>query len=288
VRETSVFTFTPELESMLRTQFEMLNETFDYHNSDLLIWGDLSNNNTERYLVQIVEKIIDDEQELFRIEILSTGASILVSRFELDYWNGSGGSLPMDSLIEVIDWSNDRFWQKKLNDFKLFMVKKNFSFNFLGTEADLLSQREEIVANINSFFALNENHLVQKGRGIGFLSCGSGTNQDQLVVLTFAMQAFAQPFGITSRLWGQSIGFEYMPTHLTTRFGRKRSPSNLDFMSLAIKNPEVRPIQRPLSEVLKRVLAKGPFGKWESLVYIKSKENCNSENDLFVKSESDI
>lgn len=271
VRESNVFHFTKELESLLTAQFSMLNDTFDYKASDILICGDIVRNNSERFLVKVIEKVIDDEQELFRVEVIDSGASLLVSRYELDYWNGSGSSLPVDKLVEAIDWSNDTFWQKRLNDFKLFMVAQNFNFNFLASAAEVQQQQEMLLDKIQTFFAMKDGDLFQKGRGIGLLSCGSGNEVDRLVVLTLALQALGQPFGLISRLWGKSVGRDKTPAILNVRFGRKQSISSALFMKQVIQELDLSPMQRSLSEVLKLVLAKGPFGKWESLVSIRTR-----------------
>lgn len=277
VRESNVFHFTKELESLLIAQFSMLNDTFDYKTSDVLICGDIVRNNSERFLVKVIEKVIDDEQELFRVEVIDSGASFLVSRYELDYWNGSGSSLPVDKLVEVIDWSNDTFWNKRLNDFKLFMVDQNFKFDFLASETEIQQQQELLLEKIQSFFAMNDGNLLQKGRGIGLLSCGSGSDVDRLVVLTLALQALGQPFGVISRLWGRSPGRDKTPVILSVRFGRKQSNSSALFMKQVIQELDLSPMQRSLSEVLKLVLAKGPFGKWESLVSIRSRAKHKNE-----------
>jgi len=286
VRASNNFIFTQELELSLVAQFNLLNKVFEYHLSDVLIWGDVSHNNSERFLVKVVEKVNDNEQELFRVEFLKSGATLLVSRYELDYWNASGSSLPVDTLLEVIDWSNDYFWHKRLNDFKLFMVQNNFKFNFLVSDSEILNQREELFSFIKSFYSLKEGNLYQRNRGIGLLSCGSGSEQENLLVLTFALQALGQPFGIVSRLWGKFSEFDFTPEFLKIKFGHISSVLTLNYMNRAIEDLELRPIQRPLSEVLKRVLAKGPFGKWESLIYIKPESNTNIES-LLINTDSD-
>lgn len=280
VRESNVFHFTNDLESLLTAQFNMLNDTFDYKTSDLLICGDIVRNSAERFLVKVIEKVIDDEQELFRVEVIDSGASFLVSRYELDYWNGSGSSLPVDKLVEVIDWSNDPFWHKRLNDFKFLMVAQNFKFNFLASAVEIQKQQEILLEKIQSFFAMNDGDLIQKGRGIGLLSCGSGSEVDRLVVLTLALQALGQPFGLISRLWGKSVGRDKIPAILNVRFGRQLSPSSALFMKQVIQELDLSPMQRSLSEVLKLVLAKGPFGKWESLVSIRTRTTTGKDEGV--------
>lgn len=271
VRESSEFHFTNELESILTAQFNLLNDTFDYKSSDVLICGDIVRNSAERFLVKVIEKVVDDEQELFRVEVIDSGATFLVSRYELDYWNGAGSSLPVDKLIEVVDWAKDTFWHKRLNDFKSFIIALNFKFNFLASEIEIQQQQEFLLEKIQTFFTMNEGDLFQKGRGIGLLSCGSGSETDRLVVLTLALQALGQPFGLVSRLWGKSVGREKTPAVLNVRLGRKQSPASALFMKQVIQELDLSPMQRSLSEVLKLVLAKGPFGKWEALVSIRSR-----------------
>lgn len=288
VRESKVFTFTAELQASLVAQFDLLKESFEYKPSDLLLWGEITHDTPERFLVKIIEKVISDEPDLFRVEVLSSGATLLVSRYELDYWNGCGSSLPVDTLVEAIDWSNDKFWQKRLNDFKLFMINKNFKFNFLSSETELLTQRQELFDHIQSFYSLNEGDLFQRGRGIGLLSCGSGAEHEKLLILTFALQALAQPFGIVSRLWGKVIESNSTPQFLKISFGRLHSLDSINFMNQqAVTELDLRPIQRPLSEVLKKILAKGPFGKWESLISIRPKKNAHQEPQFSTKNDSE-
>lgn len=279
VRQSNVFHFTNELESLLTAQFNLLNDTFDYKVSDTLICGDIVHNNTERFLVKIVEKVIDSEQDLFRVEVIDSGATFLVSRHELDYWNGAGSSLPVDKLVEVIDWSKDTFWHKRLNDFKSFMIAQNFKFNFLVSELEILQQQEMLLEKIQTFFSLNNGDLIQKGRGIGLLSCGSGSETDRLVVLALALQALGQPFGLIARLWGKSMGRDKTPAVLNVRLGRSQPHEAVLFMKQVIQELDLSPMQRSLSEVLKLVLAKGPFGKWESLVSIQSRTNINDQEE---------
>ncbi len=277
VRASEIFHFTEELESSLKAQFNLLEKTFDYNISDVLLWGSLSQKDHEKFLVKITEKILDGDQELFRVEVLESGASFLATRFELDYWNAAGSSLPVDSLVEVIDWSKDQFWQKRLDDFKVWMVSNDFKFNFLTSDSDILLQQELLIQKIQDYFTLNNGDLFQKNRGIGLLSCGSGSEQDRMLVLTFAFQALAQSFGIAARLWGRTTRYEGIPVLINIQTSQKRSYSSIEFFKQISNEKILRPIQRPLSEVLMRVLAKGPFGQWESLSYVKIKESDNNE-----------
>jgi len=280
VRNSEIFEYTLDLEESLTYQFKVLSDTFDYRLDEVLVWGDLTKPESEKFLVKIEEKFIDDEQEIYRVEILHSQVTILVSRYELDYWNASGSSLPLDSLVEMVDWSKDKFWQMRLENFKSFMASQNFIFNFKAPETEIESQRKELCHQIKAFFSLEKGSMNQRGRGLGLLSCGSGEDHDSLLVLAFSLQALGQSFGIISRLWGKMEEFDYLPTYLKVSFAKLNDSLPLERSDSLLSDVGIRPIQRPMSEVLKKVLAKGPFGKWESEAYIKSKlPNVNKSDE---------
>lgn len=287
VRESSHFNFTSEVENTIRAQFKMLKNTFkNYKVSDILIWGDLSNLNSSKHLVKILEVNIEAESELFRVETLDTKASFLASRYELDFWNGTGGTLPVDHLIEVIDWDRDPFWLQKLDAFKNAMVVKKFHFNFSADNEALVEQRMNLVNEIRSFFQLQLGELVQSGRSIGLLACGNGPVETSALVEALAVQALGQVFGIKSRLWGLTTNFKIEPSFLVVDISEleANSPFHLNQYP-QIREFGYRPIQRPLSEVLRRVVAAedGPFGRPESSTF--KKPLVQSKIDLEMSTE---
>ncbi len=289
VRESSHFNFTSEIENTIRAQFKVLKKAFrNYNVSDILIWGDISNPNSSKQLVKILEIDIDSEAELFRVETLDTKASFLTSRYELDFWNATGGTLPVDHLIEVIDWDRDPFWLQKLDAFKNAMVVKKFSFNFVADEVSLVEQRLNLVNEIRSFFQLQLGELVQSGRSLGLLACGNGSSETSALVEALAIQALGQVFGIKSRLWGITTNFKIVPSFLVVDINEHETntPSHLS------KYPQIsesgyRPIQRPLSEVLRRVLAAdgGPFGRPESSTFKMPMAQSKMDFELSTESE---
>lgn len=268
VRQSDVFEFTAELEHSLRQQFKVLSSTFDYSVGDTLLWGDLNRAQTQRYLIRVVEKVVEGEQELFRVELLSSGATILVSRFELDYWNSTGSSLPNDNLMEAIDWDSDNFWLKRLGDFKEKMATQQFQFNFSAEGSELAIQQAALLNEIKTFFTLTPGASSQRGRGLGYFACGQGEYEDSALVMAFALQALGQQFGIKARLWGFESEGKAKPSFLIVQTD-KSGASFETWKELTLKHPLYRPIQRPLSEVLRKVLANGPFGNEESLTMIR-------------------
>lgn len=268
VRQSDTFNYTEKLEKTLIQQFEFLKKSFDYAPGDILIWGDLNHRESEKFPVQVKELVAQGDQDLFRVEVLGTMATMLVSRFELDYWNAAGSTLPLDAIEEVVDWSRDFFWAKKLGDFKAKFASDGFQFNFDADEPTTRRQQDFLLKEIREFFSLPEGTFIQKDRGIGFLACGQGSAADNLSVQTLALQALAQSFGIRARLWGEREFLKENPQFILI-YHSKRSTTWGQSQQGLFQIPQLRPIQKPLSEVLRRLLAKGPFGKPESLTSIR-------------------
>ncbi len=268
IRQSDVFELTPELENSLRHQFDFLSSVFEYSIGDTLLWGDLNRPQTKRFLVSLVEKVVEGEQELFRVELISSGATILVSRFELDYWNAAGSSLPNDTLVETIDWDRDAFWLKRLSDFKEKMANKQFQFNFGTNASEIAKQQNALLHEVQAFFTLSPGSKSQSGRGLGYLACGQGDYEDTALVMAFAIQALGLQFGIRARLWGFEKEEKTKPSFLLIQTDKSGLPIE-SWRDLTLNHPLYRPIQRPLSEVLRKVLANGPFGKEESLILVR-------------------
>ncbi|MEY4616567.1 MAG: hypothetical protein RJB66_1527 [Pseudomonadota bacterium] len=268
VRHSEIFHFSEHLETVLTQQFAFLQKSFDYAPGDILIWGDLQKSHSERFPIQVKELVAQGDQELFRVEVLGTMATMLVSRYELDYWNASGSTLPVDAIEEEVDWSKDFFWTKKLSDFKAKLANDGFRFNFEADENEKRQQQEFLLKEIREFFTLEEGSLIQRDRGIGFLSCGQGGQAENLAVLTLALQALAQPFGIRARLWGIREFLKELPQFIMLSYNKRSATWGRGQESI-FQEPTLRPLQKPLSEVLRRLIAKGPFGKPESLASIR-------------------
>lgn len=268
VRESDVFNFTEELEQSINFQFDLLNKSFNYSAGDLLIWGDLNKPQSQRFQVRLVECVAQGDQELYRVEVLGASATIIVSRYELDFWNATGSTLPADSLGEVIDWDRDFFWLTRLRDFKEVMAAKSFQFNFNVDKNSLEEQQQALLIEIQKFFSLNKGPVQQRNRGLGMLSCGHGTESDNALVLAMALQALGQPFGIRARLWGNGKNFSEKPQYvmISTINGQEHSEQ---LQETLLKKSTLRPVQRPLSEVLRRLIANGPFGKAESNALVR-------------------
>jgi hypothetical protein len=268
VRSNEIFEFTPELEKSIHHQFDFLESKFDYLPGDVLLWASLGDESQQRFLVRVIEKIAEGDDELFRVEILEGGATFIVSRFELDYWNATGGSLPEDALVETISWNDDTIWLKRLGDFKEYMTAKNFRFNFGVSPDEIAAQQKYLLSELETFFGLSEGPLRQSNLGIGFLACGQGDQHDNALVCAFVLQALGQCFGISARLWGNETTAGKHPNLLVITLGRKSS----DWTPWlhALQNPEAKPMQRPLSEVLRLLLCRGPFGKPEADHPVKS------------------
>ena len=285
VRQSTHFQYTAELESSLRAQYELLSIAFSYNPGQILLWGDLNNPSGQRYEVQLVERVAEGDLDLFRIQVLASGATILVSRFELDFWNASGSSLPEDSLGEVINWDRDFFWLKRLRDFKELMVSKKFNFDFMAVGESLRQQQEQILQEIEGYFNLPSGPLEQKNRGLGFLACGQGGSKDSALVVSMALQALAQSFGIKARLWStEDNNSKDYQVKVSMMGSAPTCPTNNDERFL--NEPQFRPIQRPLSEVLSRVLAKGPFGKAESSSVIRGALPQSAQGEEFAVNEN--
>lgn len=282
VRNSATFNFSEELELTLRNQFKMLENSYKpYKVSDVLIWGDISLRSEARYLVRILEVISASDNELYRVEAIDTSATFLVSRFELDFWNAPGSTLPVDHLSEVIDWSRDQFWLKKLNDFKIKMASIHFSFDFGVKNETLVKQRENLVNEVMEYFSLMEGNLTQMGRGLGILACGQGTREVSSLIQAMAIQALGQVFGISGRLWGQVENFELKPSFILLDCNSEnKNLLNLVSAKPQVINPIYRPIQRPLGEVLRRVVAKesGPFGLPERVMKNYSLKNPSAHH----------
>lgn len=267
VRQSDIFEFSPELESSLKAQFEVLAKKFDYHAGDVVVWSDMNSLASPQYFLgRVLEQVVEDEQDLFRIELINTGATLLVSRYELDYWNAPGSSLPIDHLGEGINWDKDNFWRKILSNFKEMMALRKFQFDFTLDEVSLKHQQEALLEEIYKFCSLSQGDLIQSGRGLGFLACGQGTAETSALVMAFALQALGQSFGINARLWG--VQNDNIPAFLFCITARSEDQLRANLVRLS-ELSDKKPIQRPLSEVVTKVLAKGPFGKGESRVLIR-------------------
>lgn len=280
VRQSEIFKFTSSLEEKLRLQFKMLERVFSYNDTDILLWADIRSKGMSRQLVKIEEQINKHGEDLYRVQALNSGATFLVSRDELDYWNASGSTLPVDHLIEVIDWNRDLFWLKKLNDFKIKMVEKNFNFTFSNSEEGLIHQRQQVVDEIKSFFNLSEGELNQSKRGLGILSCGNGSAEQSQFIFAMALQALGQVFGISSRLWGKvDDKFEVNPSFLLYSTSENKNISEQSLIQKILLDQSYKPIQRTQNEVMRRVMAKGPFGHYESLGLLRTNSEYSDEKE---------
>lgn len=278
VRNNTVFELTAELEASIRSQFKFLELSYDYQSGDRLIWGDMNKPDTRRFLVKLLERVVEGEQELFRVEIEESGATLLVSRFELDFWNAAGSTLPTDDLFETIDWDRDTFWLKRLSDFKELMAARGFQFDFAAEPERIAAQQQLLISEIQKFFSLSPGNNRQAGRGLGYLACGDGEYEDTALVLTVAIQALGQQFGIRSRLWGFAKEDQMKPSFVLIST-LKDGKSTEAWSELTLKHPAYKPVQRPLSEVLRKVLANGPFGKEESLILIRGSLENSVESE---------
>ena len=263
IRESETFIFTLELERSLKNQFNLLSKIYDYEQGDVLIWSDIKKPISNRYQIQIVDKLTEGSQELYRIEILESKVTLLVSRFELDYWNAAGSSLPTDSLCEDIDWNQDYFWLKLLTNFKEQMSEDKFFFDFNQNEEMIVYQQKLLLEKVQKFFTLRVGELEQRHRGLGFLACGEGNQKDNALVMAFAIQALGQCFGIRARLWGQRHDHLLVPKFLLIRDCKSKVRLSEEIFSVLSDHSNI-PIQRPISEVLRRVIATSTmFGKEE-------------------------
>lgn len=266
VRESETFSYDEALDKSLDQQFSYLKEIYDYREGNLYLWGDVRNHQSERYFVKITEKVVGSEQDLFRVEFVGSSATRLVSRYELDFWNAAGSSLPTDSMVEIIDWDRDHFWLKKLENFKVVMVSRQHQFNFSLSPEAIREQQDHLLNEIINYFALPEGDLVQRGRGLGLFACGQGTRESSALVLAFALQALGQAFGLNGRLWGTlSESGVPDPRFLSISIGPQGQSKTLWDEKDCRFDLNYRPLQRPLSEVLRKTMAAGPFGKAESL-----------------------
>jgi hypothetical protein len=283
VRQSERFEFSSELEQVLRDQFEFLSRSFDYTPGKTVLWGNIRQLGSPKFQVNIVEKLIEGEQELFRVEVVDSNATILVSRYELDFWNAPGSSLPLDQMVVSVDWNADAFWLKKLTNFKEAMAREGFAFNFAVDGMAMREQQEGLFSKLEKFFALTEGELIQNSRGLGYLSCGNGTSDQNALVMAFVLQALGQPFGINARLWGTTGYSGPSPVFLVKGFLGCSNEGKHSEIFLA-KNSGCRPIQRPMSEVLRMVVASvGPFGRPEAdSVTIRGVFNAPDEHDEAV------
>lgn len=262
VRTDKKFVFTEQLESSLRHQFAHLQELSNYQVGELLIWAPLQNREGARQIVKVVEKVSEGEKTVYRIQIQGSEATLLVSHDELNYWNAAGSSMPIDELNETIDWDKDVFWLKRLNDFKEMMAHENFEFNFSLKGEEMEEQKFKLIQQIIQFFHLSEGSLVQRHRGLGFLACGQGDSNDNALVMSFVIQALGAMFGLQGRLW-QRLGATGDREFQLRILSGKQSQEMLT-SSFVMKDQTYQPYQRTINEVLRRLIAAGPFGQAES------------------------
>jgi hypothetical protein len=157
---------------------------------------------------------------------------------------------------------------KRVSDFKDKMASQQFQFDFSGEASDIAKQQNALLNEIKIFFALSPGLKSQSGRGLGYLACGQGDYEETALVMAFAIQALGQQFGIRARLWGFEKEEKTKPSFLLIQTD-KSGVAIESWKELTLNHPLYRPIQRPLSEVLRKVLANGPFGKEESLILVR-------------------
>lgn len=282
VRASEVFEYTAELEEQLKNQFHLLQSIFTYELGDQIYWAPTCTPGSVRQRAMVVEKFEMDHEEFFRIQIENTEATVLVSLDALNFWNGAGSSMPIDELRESIDWDHDRFFLKHLANFKESMAKDDFSFDFSLSGKELLEAQTKLWEKLTTFFKISQGDLRQAGRGVGFLACGQGNSDDQALIEAFVFQALGQSFGIKARLW--QLPDQKLNLHVSLG---KQSQNLLGEGNFILDEPEAFPLQRPLAEVLRRVIAFGPFGRWESPNWIKPSFDAISQ-EFQIHSESSV